>query len=188
MTDLAPNRHRIAVVDIIADSTGREVIPANCRFYGDEALVLSRIIGTKEHHQRLQTINDAAHAKRDLQALREEKAELAKRADAITEAEGLIRSLCDTVNTLTARMDAYEQQLRTKAEEEEQERNAEPVTLPPGSAADEGELQTSKAHDEHSKSEPTDGDPGAVLPRALIGPSSKLDPDLPPHPTLVESQ
>jgi uncharacterized coiled-coil protein SlyX len=128
---------RIAVVDIIHDSLGREVIPPNTRFYGDESLVMSRIVGSKARQRDLQIINDAEHAKNTLQAVREEKAAIAKRADAVTQAETLIRQLCDKVDTLTARMDSYEETQRAKSEEEERLRNAEPITLPPGSSRDE---------------------------------------------------
>jgi hypothetical protein len=203
---------RYAIIKIATDSTGREVTYPDTVCVGSYNAVMERVFDTKQRREALTLKNDAEHARGTLQAMREEKRAIAARADAVAQAEDLIRQLCDAVNTLTARIDSFEEEQRAQAEAEERARNEEPITLPPGAdpdpdnrpIADEGELQAAKEprpqyqdpDPEPVEPEPPeppeliedddgDGDPGAVLPQAPIPPSDRrYDPNPDPNTTL----
>jgi hypothetical protein len=192
------NSDRFAIIPIPTDSSGREVTPGNAIFIGSRNAVMERVFDSKTRREALLLVNDAAQARGTLQALREEKQAIAARADAIAQAEDLVRELVSKVDTLTARMDEYEEEQRAKAEAEERANDPEnQIVLPPGEFADEGELQANKEphqrfpeHDgpEHEPLsvvlEDEDGDPGAVLPQTPIPPSDK---HYDPHPSPVST-
>jgi hypothetical protein len=114
--------------------------------------------GSRAQQADIAIINDAAHARDALQAIREEKHALAERADAVAQAEDLIRQLVGMVDAVTTRIDAFEENQRAQLEAEEQAAaSAAEFALPPG-VADEDEPPFHPAGDLHAVSPSTPED------------------------------
>jgi hypothetical protein len=154
------NPDRVALVPIIADSSGREVIPGNAIWHGSANMIMERVIDSRARNAALTLLNDAERAKNTLQSIRAEQKALAARADAISNAEEAIRQLADAVNTLTTRMDAFEEEKQAKAEAEERDAaSASEYALPPGIGdTDEDTPHHTPAGDLHSISPSTGED------------------------------
>jgi hypothetical protein len=130
-----PNDYdEFAIVPVYADSAGRKATPQNAIFSGSRNAVMERIIDSRTRRESLTLLNEAKHIREEKRALVAERADVAKRTDAVTQAEDLIRQLCDQIGTLTARVDAFEEAQRAKDQEEERARDPDnQITLPPGS-------------------------------------------------------
>jgi hypothetical protein len=134
------------LLPVPTDSSGRMVISDSAIAHGPMNSVMLHVRGSRAQQKDLAIINDAEHAKRDLQAMREEKRAINARADAVTQAEDLIRQLVSKVDDLEARIDEFEEEKRAKAEAEEQAAaSAAEYALPPG-VADEDPMQTQRTH------------------------------------------
>jgi hypothetical protein len=148
------NSNRFAIVEIHADSAGREAVPGNAVFVGSRSSVMERILDSRTRKACLELLNDAAHAEGRLESIREREQAVAAREDSLGKMEeSVTRTLLEDVNrkldSLVARMDSLEA--------EEKANNEEPITLPPGFTNDtvideinehgfddEGELQSLK--------------------------------------------
>jgi hypothetical protein len=177
---------QFAIIPVYTDSTGRKAVPGDAVFVGSRSAVMERILDSKTRRECFTLLNDAKRIREEKRAVDAARKEVTARVDAVTQAENLIRQLCDKVGTLTARMDSFEEQKRVQADAEERAEQ-EKLASTAFYEADQGELQAVK--EPPASHTPGEGDEDdldvGVLPRALIGPSSTRDPDLPPHPTLV---
>ena len=135
---------QFAIIPVYTDSTGRKAVPGDAVFVGSRTAVMERILDSKTRRECFTLLNDAKRIREEARDVAAEKRDVAARADAVTQAEDLIRKLCDAVNTLRTRVDAFEEEQRAKADAEERARNEEPITLPPGTPGDEGELDEPK--------------------------------------------
>jgi hypothetical protein len=147
MVSAMANPERVAVIPLVVDSTGREIVPSNAILHGSYTTIAERIVDSKQRRECLRLVNEADSVREEKRALAAMREEIAARADAVTQAETLIRQLCDQVNTLTARVDAFEEEQRAKAEEEEQAKaSVDDYSLPLG-ATDPDEAATSDPDD-----------------------------------------
>jgi hypothetical protein len=184
---------KFAIVPIYSDSTGAEVKFPGAIMTGDMTAVMARIKDSRQMREDLRVSNEASKVRKDLEAIRQRERTIAARADAIVESEDLIRQLCDAVNTLIARVDAFEEQALAKAEAEEQAAaSAAEFALPPG-VADEDEppfhpagdlhaLAPSRPKDELERAASEDGDGEGDLPNELlkdVPPVTGTDPEFP---------
>jgi hypothetical protein len=191
------NSNRYFTARVACDSLGHEVIPSN-------AISVGTLDPVAECEARKRALDERERELNEREcALDEREQELEARADAITAHEARNRLLADATRKMKAlnqRMDSFEEQVA-----EEQALNEEPITLPPGVAADPddpptitdaGELQSTKPplqrypeRDEPELEPPpeladSDGDPGAVLPQAPIPPANRY---YDPHPEPVST-
>jgi hypothetical protein len=161
MTD--PNDYdEFDIVPVYADSTGRKARAQNAIFSGSRNAVMERIIDSRQRRESLRLLNDAKHIREEKRAVDSARKEVAMRVDAVTQAEDLIRQLCDKVGTLTARMDSFETERGAKVDAEERANDPDnQITLPPGSTRDqldepenpllEPELPTGDADETHGE-------------------------------------
>jgi hypothetical protein len=125
-----PRERRIAIVDIIADSSGSEVIPPNARFVGSESVLMQRVIDSRARRSALTILNDAEHAKGQLHSIRQREHDVAARERAVQAREDAMaeRELLDALHkfdSTLARFDAYEAKVTHDPDDDE-------LPLPPG--------------------------------------------------------
>jgi hypothetical protein len=145
MTNPTPEtEEHAAIVRCFKDSSGNRVVstdPRDIYATGPKSTIWGHVLDSKAQRQS-NTLADKLRKRERYVTVREDA--VAEREGAVTQVEALIREFCDKVNVLEARVDAFEEQQRAEAEQEER-LNEEPISLPPGSTdSDDGELPTSE--------------------------------------------
>jgi hypothetical protein len=114
--------NRFAFFDLPPNANGHTAFfLKDAAFVGSRSAVMERVIDSRARSDSLTLINDAAHAKRDLQAIREDKRALAEGWRALEDAKEEFNRmrLADALakmDSVTARFDAHEQEEKVAAQ------------------------------------------------------------------------
>ena len=143
MTSPRTRPRRVAVVDVISDSMGREVVPKNYRLVGPENIVMECIMDSKARNDAVTLLHDAEEARGTLESIRAREEAVKKREDAVNSAvrSGMLKNFAAKLDALASRMDEFEAQ-QAKLAHDDDLLPEPPVSLAPPATTtgDDGEL------------------------------------------------
>ena len=135
---------RFAIVPIITDSRGNEVVPANAIVVGSQSAVMEHVLDSRARNDAVTLVHKAKEARKTIDSIEERKQAVEEREDSVR--GSLMQDVISKLDALAQRIDAYEteqtEQAKLAAYDPDDAILPEPPVsaAPPVSAGDDGEL------------------------------------------------
>ena len=136
---------RFAIVPIISDSRGNEVVPANAIMVGSQSAVMEHVLDSNARNDAVTLVKDAAKALGTLETIQEREQSVAEREDSVR--HSLMQDFIGQLDALAQRIDSLEVEQEEQAKLAAYDPDDDHLPSPPVSVAtgDDGDLQSPTA-------------------------------------------